>query len=1488
MSAQVITTIAGTDFLYPSRPLPALSAPLGYVGGVAADGGGNLYVSDQNNNRVLRLDSSGLLTVIAGNGKVGPSGDGGPAIAASVEVRGPITLDSSGNLFIASGSTVRKVSTDGTIVTVAGNGQYSFSGDGGPAVQASFSNINGLAVDPAGNLYVADSGNERIRRIATNGIVTTFAGSSGGGSNEAFSGDGGPATAARLAWPQAVAVDPAGNVYIADRDNNRIRRVNTAGVISTVAGNGTALVSGDNGPALQSSLWWPSCVASDSVGAVYLCDGGDGVRIRKIKTDGTIVTVAGTGQIGYSGDGGPAVSAGIRNPGGIFVDGAGNLFIADSINYRVRQVTPAGIIHTIAGNGQYGFGGDGGLATLALLNYPVGMTLDASGNLLIADFANDRVRSVSPKGIITTIAGGGPSGIVQVGDGGPATAAFVRRPQRLAYDRAGNLYVTDNTSRIRKISVSGTITTVAGNGVAGFSGDNGPATSASLNGPQAVAVDAAGNIYIGETGRVRRVSTSGIITTIAGTGICSYPDHAVSALAANMCPSDLKFDLNGNLLIAEGQGFKIRRLNPDGTLSVVAGDDRFLGNSPPQGVGDGGIATAAFLGFPAAITLDPLGNLYIAEQTGNRVRQVTADGLIHTIAGTGANGPSLDGGLATSAALFGPKGIAFDSAGNLFISGSDNRIREVFARSVSYQATPASLSFSATAGGSAPGTQTINLSSFVAGLSFTASSSAAWLSVSPSSGSMPAILTVSIDPSSLAAGTYQGTVTITAPNAVPSTTTVAVTLTVKPGTPAALGIDTQNVSFTATQGSGPLTQQLHVLNPGGGSLSFTANASTTSGGSWLSISPANGTATPSSPASLTITATPGSIAPGTYSGTITVIGAGSTVNVAVTLSVSAPTSIILVSQSGLSFTSVAQGGVPLPQNFGILNTGQGSMSWTATTATLSGGDWLQISPSSGTVQRPYLDVSLVTVSIDPSTLAAGTYYGRIQVSAPAANTPQVMTVILTVLPAGLSLGPQIFPTGLIFTGVAGVTPGSQDVQVGNPTGQVNNFQSGIIGTGFSFLPTNATIQPSQPTTLRVFPDFSTLTGGSLQRGTITLQFSDGSSQTISVLILVAPSGSTPAAVETDVFGDRSMAERGYRIELGPNAASGCATQPLQVLYRSLQPNFTAVVGQGKAIEVRVSDGCGNLVGPGGQQAQVSAYFASESVAMTHIGGGVWQGTWKPLTAGPVVVNVYALLQQGGNLVGGQTGALSGVVSAPAPADTTPTVTAQGVVHAASDQGGVPIAPGGLISVYGVNLSDGVGQSNGLPLPQQLNGTQVLLGNQPLPILYTSTGQMNVQVPYGVPVNTQYPLTVQHGNTLSLPQSLVVAAAQPGIFTVNQQGTGQGSIVKSDQVTLAQPGTPAAVGETIVIYCTGLGAVTPAVKEGSPAPTTPPLSTTVNTVTVTIGGKAAQVAFAGLTPGYAGLYQVNAVVPVGITTGDAVPVLLSVAGQDSPPVTMAVR
>jgi len=322
-----------------------------------------------------------------------------------------------------------------------------------------------------------------------------------------------------------------------------------------------------------------------------------------------------------------------------------------------------------------------------------------------------------------------------------------------------------------------------------------------------------------------------------------------------------------------------------------------------------------------------------------------------------------------------------------------------------------------------------------------------------------------------------------------------------------------------------------------------------------------------------------------------------------------------------------------------------------------------------------------------------------------------------------------------------------------------------------------------------------------------------------------------------------------------------------------------VVGQATTVEVQITDGCGNLVGT--SASAEGSVKAEPHIAMVRTGDGIWQGTWKPINAG-ASVTLWVLAAANG--VVGQN-SVSGAVLAAGP---TPTVSAQGVVQAASEQGGVPITPGGLIAVYGGNLSDGVGQSTSLPLLRQLNGTQVQLGNQTLPILYTSAGQLNVQVPYGVGVNTQLQLTVQHGSTLSLPESLVVAAAAPGIFTLNESGTGQGIIMKSDGVTLAQPATPANIGETVVIYCTGLGAVTPAVTEGSPAPFSP-LAWTVNPVTVTIGGVAAPApSFNGLTPGLAGLYQVNVAVPAGIATGDAVPVTLSVAGQSSPAVTIAVR
>jgi len=275
------------------------------------------------------------------------------------------------------------------IYTVAGNGVSGYSGDGGAATAAKLTLPAGVATDASGNVYVCDLWNNRIREVNTSGIISTFAGNGTG----SYSGDGGPATAATLSSPYGVAVDASGNIYIADYNNNRIRKVNTSGIISTFAGNGTAGYSGDGGAATAATISSPFDVAVDASGNVYFSDTGNDV-IRKVNTSGIISTIAGNGTTGFSGDGGLATAAELNFPRGVAVDASGNVYIADASNNRIRKVNTSGIISTIAGNGGGGFSGDGGLATAAALNGPAGVAVDASGHIYISDANNYRVREL--------------------------------------------------------------------------------------------------------------------------------------------------------------------------------------------------------------------------------------------------------------------------------------------------------------------------------------------------------------------------------------------------------------------------------------------------------------------------------------------------------------------------------------------------------------------------------------------------------------------------------------------------------------------------------------------------------------------------------------------------------------------------------------------------------------------------------------------------------------------------------------------------------------------------------------------------------------------------------------------------------------------------------------------------------------------------------------------------------------------------------------
>jgi sugar lactone lactonase YvrE len=333
-----------------------------------------------------------------------------------------------------------------SISTVAGTGEAGSKGDDERATSAQLNRPYGIAVDGAGTVYFCDHGNHRVRRITTDGRIGTVAGTGTAGSR----GDNGPAIAAQLNNPREVAVDGDGTVYVADASNHRVRKITADGKISTVAGTGVGGTSGDGGLATAARLNGPFGVAVDSAGVLWIAE-CNGHRVRKVTPDGKISTAAGTGRAGPAGDGGTAVAAQLNRPFGVAVDGAGHLYIADADNHRVRKVTPDGKISTVAGTGKAGFEGDGGPATSAKLDFPVGVVVDSAGGLYIADHRNQRVRKVAADGTISTLVGTGKAGFD--GDGGPAASAELNKPLGLALDFVDSLYIADHdNNRVRKIA----------------------------------------------------------------------------------------------------------------------------------------------------------------------------------------------------------------------------------------------------------------------------------------------------------------------------------------------------------------------------------------------------------------------------------------------------------------------------------------------------------------------------------------------------------------------------------------------------------------------------------------------------------------------------------------------------------------------------------------------------------------------------------------------------------------------------------------------------------------------------------------------------------------------------------------------------------------------------------------------------------------------------------------------------------------------------
>jgi sugar lactone lactonase YvrE len=671
-----ISTYAGGA---PAPPMAAIA--------LAVDAQKNVYFVDgygfngllARSNSVFKIDPSGSITRIAGNSRTGFSGDGGPAASASLYSPLGVAVDNAGNVFIvdAGNQRVRRVALDGTIATVAGGGS-AVLGDNGPALLGQLNYPNSIAIDGAGNLFIGEYG--RVRKVTPGGIINTVA---GGGPNDP--GDGGPATSAALSSVVSVAVDGAGDlflgeqVYDPDIDDlvSRIRKVSSNGNISTL-------------PPVP--LCCNGSMAADTAGNLFV---PAGPAIWKISPDGSKSVVAGTGSYGpSSGDGGAATSAQLNGPHALAVNPAGELLIADDFGRSLRQVSADGIIRTLASiqSSAPPASGDGGLAVNAQLQLAVqgissqsGLAADSAGNLYIAETGAYRVRKVSPEGTITTVAGlgvppcsGNPSTCLPLGDGGPALSAALSFPTSVALDGAGNLFIADG-ARVRKVSRDGTIVTVAGNGYSpkyppqrGL-GDGGLATETSVI-PFGIAVDDAGNLYFseGSHGDVRKVFPDGTITTVLSPPTAAPYSGFISAATV---------DRVGNLFVAGsacdtgGPCYNaIRRIASSGSVTILV-DGRYAALTPGAGLGDGGPAINAAIGFVSTLVVDTAGNLFFADLYAQRIRKIDLNGIITTVGGNGVPGYFGDGGPATNATLNYPFGLASDAADNIYVSDFNQAVR---------------------------------------------------------------------------------------------------------------------------------------------------------------------------------------------------------------------------------------------------------------------------------------------------------------------------------------------------------------------------------------------------------------------------------------------------------------------------------------------------------------------------------------------------------------------------------------------------------------------------------------------------------------------------------------------------------------------------------------------------------------------------------------------------------------------------------------------
>ena len=798
-----------------------------------------------------------------------------------------------------------------------------------------------------------------------------------------------------------------------------------------------------------------------------------------------------------------------------------------------------------------------------------------------------------------------------------------------------------------------------------------------------------------------------------------------------------------------------------------------------------------------------------------------------------------------------------------------------------FRVFPSELSFRGNSGGAVPPPQTLSVSSSNAGQSFSVRVStddgSPWLRATPSTGSLPASIEVTADPRSLPPGQYSGAVTVAALNLAQQTLSTRVTLRVDAAASPTLTVAPSGISLAVPRSSGAVRRSIQVLNGGGGSVSYVASVTPLDGTGWITAAPASGSATPDAPGVVRLEMNTAALDPGVHRARLTLTSSSTnqTLQVPVTLGVSSGRDLMEVSHSGLTFTAVSGGPAPPPQNLTIQSSGAGGFSWDAA-AIVEGTtvSWLALTQSAGSVTAG--NPSTISVRANTGGLAAGQYFGEVRLRASGIeNSPRTVLVALRVLPPGTNPGLTLAPGGLTFTARQGeLNVPLQTIQVYNPLPAATSFEYSFPPDNRIFTatsPDGKTATSGSPVRIQVTADVAGL-GAGIYRFPLTVYgSSDPRVQSIDVAVVVLPSSA--AAVQTPPA------------EIRGNFT--CTTgSGLALVSRTLASGFSLLSGLAVPLDLQITDRSGQPLRTGSVNI-VPSIEESPTIALQHLGNGRWTGTWTPNApaGGPVTLSYFAE-----DVDRGVSGCMqaSGVIEANA---SGPYLPPDGVVSTASFEAYEPVAHGSLLAIFGSKLAATPVSAGSLPLPFQLGGTRVSLGGIDMPMFYAGEtnglSQVNAQTPYSLPGGVSLPLVVRTANGWAMAD-VVVAEAQPGIFTANQSGRGQGIIVLgSNPTVLATSANPAARGEVVVIYCSGLGRTQPGANAGEAAPSSP-AAAALAPVSVTIGGRPATVQFAGLTPGLVGLYQINAVVPADSEIGNAVPVVVTAGGAASATVTMAVK